>query len=138
MPWGAHANMSSFVFDHDPRIVPILTQARDVGVFDEDPQTLKFVNGLLERLRKRARGTCKPTAARPRDELTARERSIVEFIAGGRSNKEIARELGIAPETIKTHLKRIFQKLSAESRTQAVIRAQSLGVLKTIVVQPAL
>ena len=72
-----------------------------------------------------------PALARPPDDLTARERSIVEFIARGRSNKEIARELGVAPETIKTHLKRIFQKLSAESRAQAVVRAQSLGMLKT-------
>ena len=130
--------MSSFVFDHDARIVPVLTQARDVGVFAEDAQTLAFVDGLLERLRKRARGTSKFTAAHSRDELTARERSIIEFIAKGRSNKEIARELGITPETIKTHLKRIFQKLSAESRTQAVVRAQSLGMLKTIAVQPAI
>jgi LuxR family maltose regulon positive regulatory protein len=45
--------------------------------------------------------------------------------------------LGVAPETIKTHLKRIFQKLSAESRAQAVVRAQSLGMLKTIPVQAA-
>ena len=59
----------------------ILTQARDVGVFDEDTETLEFVNGLLERLRKRARETRKPAAAHSRDELTARERSIVEFIA---------------------------------------------------------
>jgi LuxR family maltose regulon positive regulatory protein len=136
MSWGAQANMSSLAFDYDARVAPVLTQARDVGVFDGEAQTLKFVNGMLERLRKRARGTYKPTAANPRDELTARERSIVEFIAGGRSNKEIARELGITPETIKTHLKRIFQKLSAESRAQAVIRAQSLGMLKTIAVQP--
>jgi LuxR family maltose regulon positive regulatory protein len=90
---------------------------------------LKFVNGLLERLREHARKTRKPAVAPARDELTARERSIVEFIARGQSNKEIARELGVAPETIKTHLKRIFQKLSAESRTQAVVRAQSLGML---------
>ena len=75
---------------------------------------------------------------RRREELTARERSIVEFIARGRSNKEIARELGVAPETIKTHLKRIFQKLSAESRTQAVVRAQSLGMLKSGPSQAAL
>ena len=138
MSWGAHANMSSFVIDQDPRIVPILTQARDVGVFDEDTETLVFVNGLLERLRERARETRKPAVARPRDGLTARERSIVEFIARGRSNKEIARELGIGPETIKTHLKRIFQKLSAESRAQAVVRAQSLGVLKSIPAQAAM
>jgi len=66
-----------------------------------------------------------------------RERSIVEFIARGRSNKEIARELGVAPETIKTHLKRIFHKLSAESRAQAVVRAQSLGMLKAVPAQAA-
>ena len=40
-------------------------------------------------------------------------------------------ELGVTQATIKTHLKRIFQKLSAESRAQAVFRAQSLGMLKT-------
>jgi len=128
--------MPSFVLDHDRRIVPILLQARDAGVFDDDGDALRFVNGLLEQLRERLRSTNKVT--RPRDELTARERSIVEFIARGRSNKEIARELGVAPETIKTHLKRIFQKLSAESRAQAVVRAQSLGMLKTNGTQAAL
>ena len=45
--------------------------------------------------------------------------------------QQLMPELGVAPETIKTHLKRIFQKLSAESRAQAVVRAQSLGMLKT-------
>jgi LuxR family maltose regulon positive regulatory protein len=138
MSWGAHANMSSFVLDHDRRIVPILSQAVDAGMFDEDREAFKFVNGLLERLRECARETRKPAVAQPRDELTARERSIIEFIARGRSNKEIARELGVAPETIKTHLKRIFQKLSAESRVQAVVRAQSLGMLKTVPAQAAM
>ena len=130
--------MSGGVYDREQRLAPILTQARDVGVFDGEPQTLKFVNGVLERLRKRALETYKPTLTHPRDELTVRECSIVEFISYGRSNKEIARELGIAPETIKSHLKRIFQKLSAKSRAQAVIRAQSLGVLKTVALQPAM
>ena len=109
--------MPSFVLDHDRRIVPILSQARDAGAFDED------IGGVEVRQRA-ARAVCVNVRAKraslrvapPRDELTARERSIVEFIARGRSNKEIARELGVAPETIKTHLKRIFQKLSAESR----------------------
>jgi LuxR family maltose regulon positive regulatory protein len=123
--------MPSFVLDHDRRVVPILQQARDAGVFDDSGDALRFVNGLLEQLRERLRSTRKPSTTRPRDELTARERSIIEFIARGQSNKEIARELDVAPETIKTHLKRIFQKLSAESRAQAVVRAQSLGMLKT-------
>ena len=138
MAWGAEANMPSFVLDHDRRIVPILLQARDAGVFDDEGEALRFVNGLLDQLRERAREKKKPSVTRTRDELTSRERSIVEFIARGRSNKEIARELGVAPETIKTHLKRIFQKLSAESRAQAVVRAQSLGMLKTGAPQAAL
>ena len=139
MTWGAEANMPSFVLDHDRRIVPILLQARDAGVFDEDGGCAEVRQRIARAVaRALACDKSKPTAARPRDELTARERSIVEFIARGRSNKEIARELGVAPETIKTHLKRIFQKLSAESRAQAVVRAQSLGMLKTNVPQAAL
>ena len=138
MTWGAEASMPSFVLDHDRRIVPILLQARDAGVFDGEGEALRFVNGLLDQLRERAREKKKPSATRARDDLTSRERSIVEFIARGRSNKEIARELGVAPETIKTHLKRIFQKLSAELRAQAVVRAQSLGMLKTGAPQAAL
>lgn len=61
--------------------------------------------------------------------LTDREGTIIVFIGAGRSNKEIARELGVTPETIKTHLKRIFLKLSACNRTQAFARAQSLGLV---------
>ncbi|MBZ0211340.1 MAG: LuxR C-terminal-related transcriptional regulator [Hyphomicrobium sp.] len=138
MAWGAEANMPSFVLDHERRIVPILLKARDAAVFDGDDLAIRFVNGLLLQLRERLQAMRKSAAARPPDELTARERTIVEFIARGRSNKEIARELGVAPETIKTHLKRIFQKLSAESRAQAVVRAQSLGMLKTGAAQAAL
>ena len=57
MSWGAEANMPSFVLDHDRRIVPILLQARDAGVFDDDGDALRFVNGLLEQLRERLRAT---------------------------------------------------------------------------------
>jgi ATP/maltotriose-dependent transcriptional regulator MalT len=131
MSWGAQANMPSFVLDYDRRIVPVLLQARDAGAFDDEGAVLKFVNALLEQLHDRSQEKRKPATRRPRDELTAREQSIIEYVARGRSNKEIARELGVTPETIKTHLKRIFQKLSAESRAQAVVRAQSLGMLKS-------
>jgi LuxR family maltose regulon positive regulatory protein len=131
MSWGAQASMPSFVLDHDPRIVPILLKARNAGVFDDVSEALHFVDQLLDQLRERAREKKRLTSGRTREELTTRERAIIEFIARGQSNKEIARELGVAPETIKTHLKRIFQKLSAESRAQAVVRAQSLGLLKS-------
>jgi ATP/maltotriose-dependent transcriptional regulator MalT len=57
--------------------------------------------------------------------LSQRESAIVSLIATGQSNKAIAIQLGVAPETIKTHLKRIFIKLSAHTRAEAVVRAKS-------------
>jgi DNA-binding CsgD family transcriptional regulator len=60
--------------------------------------------------------------------LSAREGAILKLIAEGLSNKEIARNLAIGPETVKTHVKHIFTKLNVEKRAQAVSRAQSLGL----------
>jgi DNA-binding NarL/FixJ family response regulator len=62
-----------------------------------------------------------------RNLLTDREGVIIAFIGSGQTNKEIARELGVTPETIKSHLKRIFKKLSASTRAEAVVQAQNIG-----------
>jgi LuxR family maltose regulon positive regulatory protein len=59
--------------------------------------------------------------------LSARESHILKLIGEGLSNKEIARNLAITPETVKSHVKRIFNKLNVERRAQAVSRAQSMG-----------
>jgi len=67
-----------------------------------------------------------------KEPLSSRERGILELIAAGRSNKEIARALGIGPETVKSHVKSIFLKLSVDKRAQAVARAQSLGLVPTL------
>jgi ATP/maltotriose-dependent transcriptional regulator MalT len=61
--------------------------------------------------------------------LTAREHAIIQLISRGQSNKHVAQELGIAPETVKSHAKRIFVKLGAQSRTEAVSRAVALGLI---------
>ncbi len=61
--------------------------------------------------------------------LSARERTIVLLMGHGLSNKRIARQLSIAPETVKSHAKRIFWKLTVQSRAQAVYRASTLGLL---------
>jgi LuxR family transcriptional regulator, maltose regulon positive regulatory protein len=63
--------------------------------------------------------------------LSAREGDILKMIAEGLSNKEIARNLAIAPETVKSHVKHIFTKLNVEKRAQAVSRAQILGLADT-------
>jgi LuxR family maltose regulon positive regulatory protein len=60
--------------------------------------------------------------------LSRRESDILKLIADGLSNKEIARDLAIAPETVKSHVKHIFTKLNVERRAQAVSRAQILGL----------
>jgi ATP/maltotriose-dependent transcriptional regulator MalT len=61
--------------------------------------------------------------------LSARERTIVLLMGHGLSNKMIARTLSIAPETVKSHAKRIFLKLTVQSRAQAVYRASMLGLI---------
>lgn len=57
------------------------------------------------------------------DRLTAREREILELMAYGRTNEEIACQLHLAMGTVKTHVCRIINKLDAENRTQAVVAA---------------
>jgi DNA-binding CsgD family transcriptional regulator len=62
--------------------------------------------------------------------LSTRQRAVLEWIGRGKSNKEIAKDLGITPETVKSHVKNIFAKLAVGRRAQAVARAQSLGIIK--------
>ena len=62
--------------------------------------------------------------------LSPRQCEILRLIALGRSNKEIARTTGITPETVKTHVKNIFVKLSVAKRAEAVARAHTLGLVK--------
>jgi LuxR family maltose regulon positive regulatory protein len=63
------------------------------------------------------------------DTLSPREIAILDLIGQGQSNKEIARQLGISPETVKTHVKNMFSKLEVSTRAQAVSRAHALGLI---------
>ena len=62
--------------------------------------------------------------------LTAREVEILEQLASGASNKEMARALGISPNTVKTHVARVYEKLEVQKRMQAVEKARFLAVIR--------
>ena len=62
--------------------------------------------------------------------LSKREREILQKIANGATTKEVANDLGISPHTVKTHLERIFEKLGANDRAQAVAIAIRTGLVQ--------
>lgn len=64
------------------------------------------------------------------DPLTERESDVLRALAGGRSNAEIAADLTVSIETVRTHLKRILVKLGVRDRTQAVVWAYRTGFLE--------
>ncbi|HYF91674.1 MAG TPA: response regulator transcription factor [Symbiobacteriaceae bacterium] len=64
------------------------------------------------------------------DPLTERELEILQFMARGAANKEIAAALYISENTVKTHISNLFQKLDVRDRTEAVTRALSRGLIK--------
>ena len=129
----APAGFSQTILDEGPEIGTLLLRfqenARRTGVSGD---LLPYVGNLIVGWRElyQPDHTANP-ASKVVESLSPRERNILERIGQGRSNKEIARELGIAPETVKSHIKNIFVKLAVEKRAQAVSRAQSLGLVGT-------
>ena len=64
----------------------------------------------------------------PLDELTPRERAVLEGIAGGFDNGEIAASLGLSEKTVRNHITRVFDKIGVEHRYQAIVRARDAGL----------
>jgi DNA-binding CsgD family transcriptional regulator len=79
---------------------------------------------------RRATGRFERNAAAIRSlGLSPREIDVLDRLAAGESNKQIARRLGISPNTVKTHVARVYEKLAVERRIQAVEKARLLALI---------
>ena len=61
--------------------------------------------------------------------ISPRELDILKELAAGHSNKEIAANLNVSPNTVKTHVARLYEKLDAKRRTDAINKARQLGIM---------
>jgi DNA-binding CsgD family transcriptional regulator len=103
-------------------------QGRDFS--DRDRDCLEAIRPHLGNLYRLTRNVGSPRAAwgvpramRIRCELlTAREREVLQWLAGGKTDRDIACILGISPRTVHKHLQRMYEKLGVETRTAAVTR----------------
>jgi ATP/maltotriose-dependent transcriptional regulator MalT len=93
------------------------------------PELRPYIGSILaDRARQRARSS--PTrTSRFTESLSPRERSVLRSMSCGLSNKRIAQQLQIAPETVKSYAKGIFIKLAVQTRAHAVSTACALGLL---------
>ena len=69
------------------------------------------------------------TLAQEALKISGRELEVLRLLAAGQSNKEIARRLEVSPNTVKTHVTKLFAKLEARRRTEAILRARELGMI---------
>jgi LuxR family maltose regulon positive regulatory protein len=128
---GAAAGLCQAFLERGAGVACLLRRAYDNA--DEpgsmDRNVLPFVGSLLSRWEAQSKTDRSAQPGSVSDTLSRREREILGMISEGFPNKRIARALAISPETVKSHLKRIFMKLAVGSRIEAVSRARSLGLL---------
>lgn len=126
----AGAGLYRVILDEDPIVSELLQLVQQNGSISD--QLVSYVDRLMAGSRSARQDRFVSTSrVQTLGALSARETDILELIAQGLSNKEIARSLDIGPETVKSHLKSAFFKLGVERRAQAVSRAQTLGLIIT-------
>jgi two-component system response regulator FixJ len=111
--------------------VPLAVRAMKLGARDFvekpfDPDLL--IERIRELLAAAPSATVDPEIGRRLAALTPREREVLEQLVIGRSNKAIARELGISPRTVEIHRARVMEKMRAESLSQLVRMAFVAGI----------
>jgi two-component system, NarL family, nitrate/nitrite response regulator NarL len=111
----------------DALVTAIQRAMRGASVVAEE-MTGKLVAAYRDAAAAPADSEAAPPPPSPIDQLSPREREILRGIARGASNKEIARELGIAETTVKIHVQHVLRKLGFSSRVQAAVAATAHGL----------
>ena len=118
--------------DEGPEMPPLVSEVLKAHQWRHlvrpDPPSAHYLRKLLAALEQPASGSMPPTPQHP-EPLSERELEVLQLIAAGKSNRRIAQELFVTAGTVKTHIRSIYRKLDAHSRTQALVRARELNLL---------
>jgi two-component system, NarL family, nitrate/nitrite response regulator NarL len=110
----------------EPALVQAAKDAGAVGFVSKETEAPKLAK-LIEQLIKDPSATQFPRIELPK--LTPRELEVLRSMVLGKTNKEIAKELKLSPDTIKDHLENLYRKLEAQDRVTASQRARDLGLV---------
>ena len=126
----ANAGINRTILDEGAEVGPLLLAFQESSARTSRSLELQsFVSNLVAVWKSRhqpAQG--QQSQPSPTSGALSRRESILKLIADGLSNKEIAKDLAITPETVKSHVRHILTKLNVQRRAQAVSRAQILGL----------
>jgi LuxR family maltose regulon positive regulatory protein len=115
--------------DHDDQIVELLKYAhRSI----KEPKLSAYIESLLNALKTKADQVPEITASKQKElveALSEREADVLQLLPSSLSSTEMASELSISVNTLRSHLKSIYAKLNAHSRYEAISRAKELGLL---------
>lgn len=125
LPRAVAQKMQRTLLDAGPDLLALLTRLREQNTGDSAlAQVIASAGAMLM-----SNGISPWTTTTDGLRLTEREQQTLRLIAEGHSNKGIARTLGISVETVKWHLKQLYEKLAVSGRIQAVNQARKLGLI---------
>lgn len=113
----------------NPQLDLLAARVGAVGVLTRSVGRAGLVDGIHAAAAGRAPAVPRRRDPHPSVHLTEREVAVIRLLAVGRSNAEIADELSISPNTVRTHVQNILNKLGASSRLNAVALARQCGLL---------
>jgi LuxR family maltose regulon positive regulatory protein len=129
---GARAGVYQTFVDAGGHVAELLLSLHHAAPQDSrlPPELRPYIGSILaDRAQQRTRTTLPIRVSRVTESLSPREHSVLRSMSSGLSNKRIAQELRIAPETVKSHVKGIFIKLAVQTRAHAVSTGGALGLL---------